>query len=137
MIGCRGRTGGGSGSGNGGPRAQSHCTHLACHTPPLQDYTSIRGDVTLFEPQLERLQRLFDVRSALGEDPGPGAGMMLSRGCCAGWQPCPPPPVFLHTLCAQAGEACFPADGLTPKEFVQPPKVGSRPAGAAGGGGVG
>ena len=53
----------------------------------MQDYTSIRGDVTLFEPQLERLQRLFDVRAAtfvaLGRGAGTGAGVLYCTllGC--------------------------------------------------------
>ncbi|KAI7845822.1 hypothetical protein COHA_000732 [Chlorella ohadii] len=50
------------------------------------NYTSIRGDVARFDPQLERLQRLFD-----------------------------------------AGEACFPADGKTPVEFIQPPMDWKNP----------
>lgn len=44
---------------------------------PSQDYTSIRGDVTLFEPQLERLQRLFDVRTPGGRGEGLTAGREL------------------------------------------------------------
>lgn len=45
-------------------------TRLGTALPP-QDYTSIRGDVTLFEPQLERLQRLFDV-GGKGQEGGTG-----------------------------------------------------------------